>query len=83
MKKFIGFIALLCMVTLCLFSCNKKEEKIVETETTTKKTEETTTVIKESTTRALNPDIRLNVVEKDKKTKYNVVRFGKYEYFPP
>lgn len=79
MKKIFIFVVLLCLATLCLFSCNKKEEKIVETETITKKIDETTIVAKETTTRALNPDIRLSVAEKDKKTTYNVVRFGKYD----
>lgn len=79
MKRIISFIIIASMLSLCLVSCNKKEEKTVETKTTAEKIESTTTTKAETTVRELNPDIRLNIKEKDKKTSYNVVKFGKYD----
>ena len=79
MKRIISFVILVCMVLLNLFSCNPKREIVEETTVTTKKNEETTNATKQTTVRALNPDIRLNIEEKDKKTSYNVVKFGKYD----
>ena len=79
MKRIISCTILLCIMLICLFSCNPKRENDVQIETTTKKSEETKSTIKQTTTRALNPDIRLSVVEEDKKTSYNVVKFGKYD----
>ncbi len=79
MKKIISYVNLISIIAICLFSCNKKEETIVETETTTKKTEETSVKALETTIQALNPDIKIFIDEKDKKTSYNIVKFGKYD----
>lgn len=81
MKKYLSYAIVLLFTSLSLFSCTKKEEaKKVETEaTTTKKVEETLSTIKQTTARALNEDIRVNIFEQDKKTAYNVVKFGKYD----
>ena len=67
------------IVVLCMFSCAKKEDAVTIETTTTKKVEETLSTIKQTTARALNEDIRVDIFEQDKKTSYNVVKFGKYD----
>ena len=79
MKKVFITLITICLVILCLFSCSKKETPVVTETTTTKKVEETLSTIKQTTERALNPDIKIDIFEQDEKTSFNVVKFGKYD----
>ena len=79
MRKKSIICLLVSIVILCMFSCAKKEEAVTIETTTTKKVEETLSTIKQTIARALNEDIRVDIFEQDKKTSYNVVKFGKYD----
>ena len=80
MKRMISVLLLGVFCITCLFSCGKKE---VEPETTLKiettETEPETTLKQKETERELNPNLRVETKEIDKKTSYNVVEFGKYD----
>ncbi len=79
MKKILIDFLIVIVVCLSIFSCAKKEEPTTIETTTTKKVEETLSTIKQTTAKALNEDIRVDIFEQDKKTSYNVVKFGKYD----
>ena len=79
MKKIISSLLVVVMAASLLFSCGKSDEPVRTSETTKKASEETKSTLKETTERALNPSVRVGIKEQDKKTSYNVVKFGKYD----
>ena len=79
MKKIVSSLLIVVMAVSLLFSCGKSDEPVRNSETTKKASEETKSTLKETTERALNPSVRVGIKEQDKKTSYNVVKFGKYD----
>ena len=82
MKKLLSLVLIFSMMLIALSSCGKKKEEVKE-ETTTKiettAAETETTAKKVELSRTLNPDIRVEAKETDKKTSYSVVEFGNYD----
>lgn len=79
MKKIVSSLLIVVMAVSLLFSCGKSDEPVRNSETTKKASEETKSTLKETTERALNPSVRVGIKEQDKKTSYNIVKFGKYD----
>lgn len=79
MKRIVCWLLVIAMAITCLYSCGGKESTSKVSETTKKASEETKPTLKETTERPLNKNVRVKIFEQDKKTSYNVVKFGKYD----
>lgn len=79
MKKIVNYLLITAIFTMCLISCGKQSETTKQSESTITMSKEKSSIKKETEEAPLNKSIRVSIFEKDKKTSYNVIKFGKYD----